>query len=189
VNVTMMLADSAQAVGGKLYVLGGGWSITGPDPTPMALAIKIEVPWDATNLKHKLRLELVDSDGQAVPAPGQEEQPLLTEGDFKVGRPLGSKPGTPIDFPFAINLGLSRWRRIHAMSGSCRSTGIRTRTGELRSPRVQRMTARPLRRELLQVAGHLPGPVFRNDPRGRERDWRFDALRQGRRGVTRLLLR
>jgi len=25
VKVTMMLADAAQEVGGKLYILGGGW--------------------------------------------------------------------------------------------------------------------------------------------------------------------
>ena len=29
-KVTMMLADAAQAVEGKLYILGGGWSVTGP---------------------------------------------------------------------------------------------------------------------------------------------------------------
>ena len=38
-KVTILLADAAQAAEGKLYVLGGGWSITGPDPSPMALAI------------------------------------------------------------------------------------------------------------------------------------------------------
>ena len=43
----MMLADSAQAVAGKLYILGGGWSMTGPAATPSALAIKFEVPWEA----------------------------------------------------------------------------------------------------------------------------------------------
>lgn len=104
-NVTMILADSAQAVGGKLYILGGGWSVTGPEPSPMALAIKIEIPWDQTNQKHKLRLELIDSDGNPVDSPDQEGTPLFIEGDFEVGRPPGMKPGTPIDFPFAINLG------------------------------------------------------------------------------------
>lgn len=106
-NVTMILADSAQAVGGKLYILGGGWSFIGPEPSPMALAIKVDVPWDQTNRKHKLRLELVDSDGEAVTVPGLEgeSEALVIEGDFEVGRPPGMKPGTPIDFPFAINLG------------------------------------------------------------------------------------
>ena len=82
----MMLADSAQEVGGKLYILGGGWSVTGPDPAPMAIAIKIEVPWDQGNVVHKLRLWLVDA-------------------DFETGRPAGVKPGTPLDLTMAVTLG------------------------------------------------------------------------------------
>ena len=31
-KVTILLADAAQAVEGKLFVLGGGWSVTGPEP-------------------------------------------------------------------------------------------------------------------------------------------------------------
>ena len=45
-KVTILLADSAQAINGKLYILGGGWSIADPGPVVMALAMKIEVPWD-----------------------------------------------------------------------------------------------------------------------------------------------
>ncbi len=103
-KVTLLLADAAQAVEGKLYVLGGGWSVTGPEPSPMAIAVKIEVPWSQTNTKHRLRLELLDSDGTAVIPPGASEG-LRVEGDFEVGRPPGTKPGTPIDVPFAVNLG------------------------------------------------------------------------------------
>ena len=66
-KVTILLADAAQAAEGKLYVLGGGWSITGPDPSPMALAIKIEVPWDQANHPHTCRLELLDSEGPSDP--------------------------------------------------------------------------------------------------------------------------
>ena len=42
-KVTMMLADSAQVAGGKLYILGGGWSITGPMPCPSAIAVIVVV--------------------------------------------------------------------------------------------------------------------------------------------------
>ena len=48
-KVTMLLADVAQAVAGKLYVLGGGWSMMGSGPTPSALAVKIDIPWDQAN--------------------------------------------------------------------------------------------------------------------------------------------
>ncbi len=68
-KVTMLLADAAQAVEGKLYILGGGWSIIGPEPTPMAFAIKIEVPWTEANIRHQLRVALYDEDGQPVIIP------------------------------------------------------------------------------------------------------------------------
>jgi hypothetical protein len=103
-RVILLLADSAQAVAGKLYILGGGWSIIGPEPSPMALAVKIEVPWDETNKKHEIRLELVDSDGHGFVPEGQDE-PIVISAGFEVGRPPGVKVGTPIDLPFAVNLG------------------------------------------------------------------------------------
>jgi hypothetical protein len=56
VTLSVLLADSAQAVGGKLYILGGRWSVTGPGPSASAIALKIEVPWDETNRRHKLLL-------------------------------------------------------------------------------------------------------------------------------------
>lgn len=103
-KVTMMLADSAQAVDGKLFILGGGWSVTGPDPSPFALAVKIEVPWDQTNLKHGFKLQLVDSDGNDVMAETPTgPEPIKVEAGFEVGRPAGLKPGTPIDVPIAFN--------------------------------------------------------------------------------------
>jgi len=67
-RVTMLLADAAQEVNGKLYVLGGGWSVTGPDLPPMAIAIMLDVPWTQSVAPHTFALELVDEDGRAVPA-------------------------------------------------------------------------------------------------------------------------
>jgi hypothetical protein len=104
-KVTMLLADAAQAVGGKLYILGGGWSLIGPDPTPMAIAIKVEVPWIAANQKHRLRLDLIDQDGHPVQIPTPTgERPFQIETEFEVGRPAGVPPGMPLDFALAINL-------------------------------------------------------------------------------------
>jgi len=103
-KVTMLLADAAQAVEGKLYILGGGWSLTGPDPSPMALAIKIEVPWTEANTKHQLRVALYDEDGQPIIIPTPTgEQPVEVKSYFEVGRPAGLQPGTPLDMPLAIN--------------------------------------------------------------------------------------
>jgi hypothetical protein len=102
----MLLADFAAAYDGKLVIAGGGWSIAGPMPTPFAIALKIEVPWDQANTKHKMRLELVDADGEPVlvPTEGGIEQQLSIDGEFETGRPPGLKPGTPLDVVLALNL-------------------------------------------------------------------------------------
>jgi len=105
-KVTLMLADSAQAIGGKLYILGGGWSVTGPQPTPSAIAIKIEVPWNGTNRKHQLKIELLDSDFKPILVMNPAgEAPVIISGEFEVGRPAGISPGTPIDVALAFNIG------------------------------------------------------------------------------------
>jgi len=102
----MMLADSAQAIDNKLYILGGGWTLTGPQPAPSAIALYIKVPWDEANRRHRLRLELVDPDGAAILFDTPEgRQSLQVESEFEVGRPPGLKPGTPIELSMAINIG------------------------------------------------------------------------------------
>src|SRR5690242_16280703 len=106
-RATLLLADAAQAVDGKLYILGGGWSVTGPDPTPSALALKLEVPWDRANHRYDLVLELVDADGEPVlleSSDEQEPQPLRFQAKFEAGRPAGLKPGTPLDGALAVSL-------------------------------------------------------------------------------------
>lgn len=103
-RVTMLLCDFAQAAEGKLYVMGGGWSIRG-EMAPMALAIKIDVPWSDTNRAHTWRLSLVDADGSPVQVESAEGMRPIEVGDvFEVGRPPGLPEGTPIDLPLAINI-------------------------------------------------------------------------------------
>lgn len=105
-RVTLLLADAAEAVNGKLYILGGGWSITGPGPVPFAIAMKIEVPWDQANTRHQLRLELLDGDGQLVELPQEpdaEAKPMVISGSFEVGRPPGLPVGTPLDSVLAVS--------------------------------------------------------------------------------------
>jgi hypothetical protein len=104
-KVSMMLADHAQAVGGKLWISGGGWSITGPAPCPFAIAIDIKVPWHGINTDHGVKLELMDADGQPVEVETPEgARPIRLEGSFKVTPGPDARPGTPIDFPLAFNL-------------------------------------------------------------------------------------
>src|SRR3954463_1184156 len=114
-RVTMLLADAAQEVNGKLYVLGGGWSVTGPALPPMSIAIKLDVPWNQSVVPHRFTLELVDEDGRAVPAG--DSGGVRVEGSFEVGRPVGVPGGRDVDFafvatvpPFPIGPGRYSWR-------------------------------------------------------------------------------
>lgn len=102
----LLLCDAAQVAEGKLNLLGGGWSVTGPAPTPSAVAIKIEVPWSDTNVPHRFELQLFTADGEPVMVPGSEGQTaeVLIGGGFEVGRPPGTRAGTPIDMPLAVNI-------------------------------------------------------------------------------------
>src|ERR1041385_762949 len=88
-RVTMMLADAPKESGGKLFILGGGWSVTGPAIPPSAVALKIDVPWDQANRRHVWVLELLSEDGDPVVIEGEA---LRVDGEFEVGRP----PGVPL---------------------------------------------------------------------------------------------
>ena len=57
-RATQLLCDHAVVAEGKLYISGAGWSVTGPDPAPSAIALKLDVPWDLTNLPIEIRLRL-----------------------------------------------------------------------------------------------------------------------------------
>src|SRR5581483_1630041 len=101
-EVTMLLCDAAQSVNGKLYILGGGFSVVFVAPgsvSTMALAIKIEVPWDQTNRKITFELKLLTEDGADVDLG---RGPVLAGGEFEVGRPPGLKAGSNIDVPLAF---------------------------------------------------------------------------------------
>jgi hypothetical protein len=105
VKATLLLADYAVVSEGKLTIVGGGWSLTGPEPASFGIALLIQVPWDQSNTVHTFAVELLDADGQPVELETSEEgeQPVAFGGDFEVGRPPGLKPGTPLDFPVAMN--------------------------------------------------------------------------------------
>lgn len=100
----MLLCDAAEQVNGKLYILGGGWSIIfSPDtPAPTTLAVKLAVPWNDTNRRMRILARLLDEDANPIDLGAG---PVQAEGDMEVGRPPGMKPGTPIDLPLALPFG------------------------------------------------------------------------------------
>jgi hypothetical protein len=102
----MMLCDAAQVADGKLYVLGGGWSLIGPDPMPSAIAMKIDVDWTEVDRPHHWELFLNDEDGQPVIAETADgPQAIEVRGDFEVSRPVAVPPGSPVDVALALNFG------------------------------------------------------------------------------------
>lgn len=104
----MLLADYVVVADGKLTIVGGGWSQTGPEPAPFGIGLLIQVPWDQANTPHQFKVELLDADGAAVSfdeddPDNESDQSVEFGGEFEVGRPPGLKPGTPLDFPVAVN--------------------------------------------------------------------------------------
>jgi hypothetical protein len=95
----IMVADAAQSVAGKVYILGGGWDrllvpeLPGPPMVPFYVAVGLTVPWHLTNRKFAFSIELEDADGSMI-AP-------LVAGEAEVGRPPGLRPGTPQAIHFA----------------------------------------------------------------------------------------
>ena len=100
-RVSILLCDAAQASNGKLFVLGGGLTVIGPKPQPLALAIHVTVPWDRANISHTWKLELVDEDGRPALVG---DKPVAVNGRFEAGRPAGLRAGTPLGVALAINL-------------------------------------------------------------------------------------
>jgi hypothetical protein len=84
-----ILADRAEAVNGKVYMMGGGWDrLTVQDfnlPVAVSFALGILVPWNATNESHRLQVTIEDQDGRPVD--------FRLETEFVVGRPPLTSPG------------------------------------------------------------------------------------------------
>jgi hypothetical protein len=105
VEALVLLCDAAQAMAGKLYVLGGGWSQVSKTGFPggfvMALAIRVAVPWDRANEQIPISIRLLTDQGAAVTDPA--DNPVEAATELEVGRPPGLKRGTPLDACLAIN--------------------------------------------------------------------------------------
>ena len=104
INVTMLLCDHVTVAEGKFYINGGGWSLTGPDPTPMGIALLIGVPWSSAGSDVHFKLQLVLTDGHPVLANAASGGgPIAIEGNVHVDSPIGMSPGAHLDVPLAIN--------------------------------------------------------------------------------------
>lgn len=105
-RVTMLLADHATVAEGKLYVNGGGWSVTGPGPVPSAIAVLIGLPWGMADQRVQFRMRLLTQDGAPVHRQTEQGTTAAVEfgGEFVTQRPPGLPLGTPLDVPLAIGV-------------------------------------------------------------------------------------
>lgn len=100
-KVSSFLADSVEAVQGKIYALGIGWDViyTAALPTThsrVGLGILVEVPYTETNKDHEIQIKLVDEDGQLI-------NDLDFTSHFNLGRPALLRSGDSQILPFAFN--------------------------------------------------------------------------------------
>ena len=103
----LILADSAEVVGSKLYLLGGGWDrLTVNSSFPIeqrcAIALSVRVPWNETNQKHVFEVEVMGED----PNTEQPKSLVKVGGQFEVGRPPGIPQGQEQRIQLAINMSL-----------------------------------------------------------------------------------
>ena len=93
----VILADRAEAVNGKLYMMGGGWDrmwvADFAQPQSISMALGILVPWNATNQLHKLMIRVESQDAIELATLGL---------NFNTGRPptLGQAESQRITLAF-----------------------------------------------------------------------------------------
>ncbi len=126
----LILADAAQVIGNKLYLLGGGWDRLGvnrefPIEHRCALAVSIRVPWNETNQKHTFEIEIISED----PHTEEPKSMMKMGGQFETGRPAGIPPGQEQRFQLAIEMGLK-----------IENAGIKTIIARIEGQEMRRLT-------------------------------------------------
>ena len=99
----LILADYAQAIANKVYIMGGGWDrLTVNDAFPrmqnVGIAASVIVPWNETNQETVLEIEALTEDGVSI---------VKVEAKFNVGRPANYPNGQDQRAQLALNLPLS----------------------------------------------------------------------------------
>ena len=106
IKVNPMLADHAEVADGKLFINGGGWTLTGPNPTPFAIAMTLEMPRESAGVQHTVRWELLDDQGHPVLVPGpMGVTPMVIQGEFTPEEHPDLPNGAPLTAAFAVFVG------------------------------------------------------------------------------------
>lgn len=99
----MMLADSAQVVSGKLYILGGGWNVCS-GAVSMAVTIRLSHDPGEVGRERHWALFLEDADGKLVLLEGLNGPlPIEVHGDLFVEADPQAVAGVSVEVPLAVN--------------------------------------------------------------------------------------
>ncbi len=98
----IIMADSAEVVNGKLYLMGGGWDqlvINQQFPVQqlISVAISFSVGWEETNIQHPMEVRIEDMEGKQL---------ARVNGVIESGRPRGITPGQSQRVQLAFKLPL-----------------------------------------------------------------------------------
>ena len=99
----LILADAAEVVGGKLYMMGGGWSRIYAQSEEaferrIAVALSLTVPFNETFEPQSLEVEFVDGDGHSLANKIQ--------GSFEVAPTIGTPRQMNQRMMIAVNVNL-----------------------------------------------------------------------------------
>ena len=99
-----LLADAAQAVGGKIFVLGGGWNLfrAANYPAPVHFAIAMGLGFTSDEVGTKFPLNVVIADEAGVPIIPE------MKGQVETGQLAPDLPkAASVKIPVAININMS----------------------------------------------------------------------------------
>lgn len=104
-----MLADAAQVVGGKLYVLGGGFDTITVRSIPavqrtLTVVLLAEIGPADRNRELQVQIRLVDEDGH--------DTGMKADGAFRVGAPASLPAGASSSIPLVSAFGNVRFERV-----------------------------------------------------------------------------
>jgi hypothetical protein len=105
-RASIVLADFAETdPGGKVHILGAGWSVTGPQPGPQAVVGFIQVPPEQAGVAILFTLRLTDQEGEVVEVQGPAGmQRMEASGQVEMREPEGWGGSTDLNAAFAINV-------------------------------------------------------------------------------------
>ena len=96
-----VLADAAQAVGGKIFILGGGWNVyrSANYPAPVQLAVAVGLGFAGNEIGGRYPLKIVIADEAGIPVVPE------LNGQIETGQLAPDLPrGLPVKVPVAWNV-------------------------------------------------------------------------------------